>query len=270
MLTDPARRSCAVLGSPIAHSLSPVMHRRAYAELGLDWTYDAIEVDEAGLAEFLDGLDGSWRGLSLTMPLKRVAVDLVDEVTDAVRSVSALNTIVLDGGRRLGDNTDIPGMVSALEERRVREVRTATVVGAGATAASALAALHSAGLESVSLLVREPARADELARLVRGWGVEVAIGRLDEPVPGADLLVSTVPSAAVGTYARTWCERSGAVFDVIYDPWPTALASAAREAGRPVVSGLDLLAHQAALQVALMTGATVDAAALREAAISAV
>lgn len=260
---------CAVLGSPIAHSRSPAMHRRAYAELGLDWTYDAYEVDEAGLAPFLDGLDDRWRGLSLTMPLKRVAVGLVDEVSDRVRSVKALNTIVFDGGRRIGDNTDIPGVTAALAERGVVGVRSAVVVGAGATAASCLSALRAEGLEAVTLVVRDPERASEVAALAQGWGVQVAVACLGDPLPAADLLVSTVPSAAVEPYAKAWCAGVGAVFDVIYDPWPTTLASCAQEVGLSVTSGLDLLAHQAALQVALMTGQAFDAATLRTAALEA-
>lgn len=256
-----------MLGSPIAHSLSPVMHRRAYAELGLDWAYDAVDVGEAELPGFLDQLDESWRGLSLTMPLKRVAVDLVDEVSQRVRAVAALNTIVFDGDRRIGDNTDIPGATAALAERGVREVRRVMVVGAGATAASCLAALRTEGLESAILVVRDPARAAGLAEVARGWGIDVMVAGLDEVPAPADLLISTVPSAAVAPYAGRWCERVRAVFDVIYDPWPTPLAAAAASAGLPVVSGLDLLAHQAALQVALMTGSTVDAAVLRTAAL---
>ncbi|MDN5851841.1 MAG: shikimate dehydrogenase [Actinomycetia bacterium] len=256
-----------MLGSPIGHSLSPAMHRRAYAELGLDWTYEALEVDEAGLVPFLDGLGDRWRGLSLTMPLKRVAVGLVDEVSDRVRSVSALNTIVFDGGRRFGDNTDIPGVTAALAERGVAGVRHAVVVGAGATAAACLLALRSEGLEAATLVVRDAARANEVAELARGWGLEVTVAQLGDPWRPADLLVSTVPSAAVEPYAAAWCARVGAVFDVIYDPWPTTLASGARAAGLPVTSGLDLLAHQAALQVAMMTGLTIDADILRTAAL---
>ena len=258
---------CAVLGSPIGHSRSPAMHRRAYAELGLDWTYEAHEVDEAGLAPFLDGLDDRWRGLSLTMPLKRVAVGLVDEVSDRVRSVSALNTIVFDGGRRIGDNTDIPGVTAALVERGIDDVRHAVVVGAGATAASCLSALRAEGLRTATLVVRDPARASALADMARCWGVDTAVSRLDEWRNDADLLVSTVPSEAVAAHAGQWCERVGAVFDVIYDPWPTRLASAAEAAGIPVASGLDLLAHQAALQVELMTGMSIDADLLRTAAL---
>ena len=111
------RRRCAVLGSPIAHSLSPVLHRAAYDALGLDWSYDAVEVSEDGLPGFLDGLDGSWRGLSLTMPLKRTVVPLLDEMSARAAQARAANTVVLDAGRRVGHNTDIPGAVAAIRER---------------------------------------------------------------------------------------------------------------------------------------------------------
>lgn len=109
-------RRAAVLGSPIAHSLSPVLHRAAYAELGLDdWSYDRFEVDEAALPGFVAGLDASWAGLSLTMPLKRAIIPLLDEISATAASVEAVNTVVLtEDGRRVGDNTDIPGMIAAL------------------------------------------------------------------------------------------------------------------------------------------------------------
>ncbi|MGW1148223.1 shikimate dehydrogenase, partial [Streptomyces sp. NPDC002454] len=130
------RTRAAVLGSPIAHSLSPVLHRAAYAELGLDaWSYDRFEVDEAALPDFLAGLGPQWAGLSLTMPLKRAVIPLLDEVSDTAAAVEAVNTVVLtEDGRRTGDNTDVPGMVAALRERGVETVDSAAVLGAGATA----------------------------------------------------------------------------------------------------------------------------------------
>lgn len=119
--TSETGRRAAVLGSPIAHSLSPVLHRAAYAELGLDdWSYDRFEVDEAGLPGFVGELDDSWAGLSLTMPLKRAIIPLLDEISDTAASVEAVNTVVFrEDGRRVGDNTDIPGMIAALRERNV-------------------------------------------------------------------------------------------------------------------------------------------------------
>lgn len=134
-MTSSARRA-AVLGSPIGHSLSPVLHRAAYAELGLTgWSYDRFDVDEAALPGFLKELEAgpdSWAGLSLTMPLKRAVIPLLDGISDTAASVEAVNTLVFaEDGRRLGDNTDIPGMVAALRERGVERVDSAAVLGAG-------------------------------------------------------------------------------------------------------------------------------------------
>ena len=156
---EPTRR-CAVLGSPVAHSLSPVLHRAAYRALGLSgWTYEAHDVDEAGLAAFLDALDDGWRGLSLTMPLKRTVLPLLDEVDEQAARASAANTVLLHGGRRSGHNTDVPGAVGALQERRQGPLRRAVVLGGGATAGSVVLALADLGCEDVTLMVRDPARA---------------------------------------------------------------------------------------------------------------
>ncbi|MFI5099653.1 MAG: shikimate dehydrogenase, partial [Actinomycetes bacterium] len=137
----------AVLGSPVAHSLSPVLHRAAYAYLGLDWTYEAVECDEAGLAGFVAGLTAQWAGLSLTMPLKTAVLGLLDETDEPIRLARAANTLLLRDGRRVGANTDVPGMVAALAELGVGGggAGRATVLGAGATARSALVSLAAAG-----------------------------------------------------------------------------------------------------------------------------
>ncbi|MGH3357140.1 MAG: shikimate dehydrogenase [Nocardioidaceae bacterium] len=251
---------CAVLGSPVAHSLSPVLHRAAYRELGLAWEYDAIEVTEEELPDFLDGLRPPWRGLSLTMPLKRAVLPLLDEVSETARAAGAANTLLLDvHGRRTGENTDVPGMVSALEERGVSRVATAVVVGGGATATSAVLALSRMGCHSVTLWVREPARARETleaaARVTGAPSVQVAGAETPVEDQGeVDLVLSTIPASAQEPVAVGLAERAAAVFDVLYDPWPTPLARAATSAHRPLVSGLDLLLHQATRQVELMTG----------------
>ena len=247
---------CAVLGSPIAHSLSPTLHRAAYAELGLDWSYDAIEMESAGLEAFLGGLDEDWRGLSLTMPLKRTVVPLLDEA-DAWAEVSgAANTVVLDEGRRFGHNTDVPGAVAALAEQVTAPLRRAVVLGGGATAASVLLALSELGCTEARLLVRNPARAVEtLSALDRhGRGPGIWVGRLEDGFDSPDIVVSTIPA---GAQTPALVEASGSaavVFEVLYDPWPTPLAQAAIARDQQLVGGLDLLVHQAALQVQLMTG----------------
>ncbi|WP_432104402.1 shikimate dehydrogenase, partial [Streptomyces sp. bgisy091] len=251
-------RRAAVLGSPIAHSLSPVLHRAAYAALGLDtWSYDRFEVDEAALPGFVQGLDSSWAGLSLTMPLKRAVIPLLDGISATAASVEAVNTVVFDeDGGRTGDNTDIPGMIAALRERGVEKVEAAAVLGAGATASSALAALAEICSGQVTAYVRSAARADEM----RGWGerlgVDVRIADwadADEALH-APLVIATTPAGATDALAEAIPAAPGTLFDVLYDPWPTALASRWSGAGAQVVGGLDLLVHQAVLQVEQMTG----------------
>ena len=135
--------TAGVIGDPVAHSLSPGLHRAAYEELGLThWSYDRFEIDEAALPGFLGGLGPEWAGLSLTMPLKRAVIPLLDEISDTAASVEAVNTVVFtEAGRRVGDNTDVPGIVAALREHGIEHVGSAAILGAGATASSALAAL---------------------------------------------------------------------------------------------------------------------------------
>jgi shikimate dehydrogenase len=262
-------RRCAVLGSPVRHSLSPVLHRAAYDVLGLDWSYEAVEMGTEGLPAFLDALDRSWRGLSLTMPLKRAVVPLLDEMTDRARVAGAANTVVLEAGRRSGDNTDVPGAAAALTERWDGPVDRAVVLGGGATAASVLLALADLGCRKATLLVREPARAEETLAAVRRHPrpPALSVARLGErPARDPDVLVSTIPASAQGDAELRLAGTAGVVFEVRYDPWPTPLAAAAQRAGRPLVGGLDLLVHQAVVQVELMTGAaTAPLAAMRTA-----
>lgn len=248
----------AVLGSPIAHSLSPVLHRAAYAALGLDgWTYDRFEINERTLPGFIDGLDAAWVGLSLTMPLKRAIIPLLDEVTETAASVEAVNTVVFEEkGRRVGDNTDIPGMVAALRERGVNKVESAAVLGAGATASSALAALAQICTGSVTAYVRSRERGNEM----RAWGdrlsvdVRIADWAQAGEIVGAPLVIATTPASATDELAASLTVPDGVLFDVLYDPWPTPLAAAWSSRNCPVISGIDLLVHQALLQVQKFTG----------------
>jgi shikimate dehydrogenase len=268
----PARR-CAVVGSPIVHSLSPALHRAAYAELGLDWTYDPVEVDSTGLEEFIVGLDESWRGLSLTMPLKRTVVPLLDSADDWVRLSGVANTLVLDEGRRHGFNTDIPGAIAAMQERLPTPARSAVVLGGGATATSVLLALAELGCTTATVLVRDPTRAEETVAVVskHSHAPALSVGTIDDALQGgtidADLVVSTIPGSAQTPAVLALCAEVPAVFEVVYDPWPTPLAKAVLEDGRLLVAGLDLLAHQAVGQVQRMTGKAVSVDLLREAGV---
>lgn len=258
MASADGRHRAAVLGSPIAHSLSPVLHRAAYAELGLGgWSYDRFEIDEQALPGFIEGLDGAWAGLSLTMPLKRAIIPLLDGISETAASVEAVNTVVFtEDGRRTGDNTDIPGMIAALRERGVEKTESAAVLGAGATASSALAALSAICTGPVTAYVRSRERGDEM----RGWGerlgvdVRIADWAEAEQALSAPLVIATTPAGATDGLAAAVPERPGTVFDVLYEPWPTPLAAAWAARGGAVVGGLDLLVHQAVLQVEQMTG----------------
>ncbi|WP_019634494.1 shikimate dehydrogenase [Actinomadura atramentaria] len=259
----------AVLGSPVAHSLSPALHRAAYAAMGLDdWSYTAVECAEDGLAGFLDGLDAGWAGLSLTMPLKRVALDLADEASDLAVAVGGANTLVLRDGRRVADNTDVHGIVAALTEAGLGDPGSALVLGGGATAASAFAALARLGLDSVRLAVRSPERAAASVAAGERFGLAVEVSPLDRVPELLDvgLVVSTLPGGAADAFAAPVAASGAALFDVVYAPWPTALAAAVSAAGRPVVGGFAMLLHQAVRQVALMTGrADVPVEAMRAA-----
>ncbi|CAL9371858.1 Shikimate dehydrogenase (NADP(+)) [Streptomyces sp. enrichment culture] len=253
-----APRRAAVLGSPIAHSLSPVLHRTAYEELGLTgWTYDRFEVDEAALPGFLDRLGPEWAGLSLTMPLKRAVIPLLDEVGETAASVEAVNTVVFtEDGRRVGDNTDIPGMVAALRERGIEQVGSAAILGAGATASSALAALARICTGEVVAYVRSGARAAEMRQWGERLGVDVRTADWEDAAEAlrAPLVVATTPAGTTDALASAVPEAPATLFDVLYDPWPTALAARWSAYGGAVVGGLDLLVHQAVLQVEQMTG----------------
>ncbi|MFE6532396.1 shikimate dehydrogenase [Streptomyces rochei] len=252
------RRRAAVLGSPIAHSLSPMLHRAAYAELGLEgWSYDRFEVDEEALPGFFDRLGPEWAGLSLTMPLKRAVIPLLDTISETAASVDAVNTVVLtEDGRRTGDNTDIPGMVAALREHGIEKAETAAILGAGATASSALAALTRICTGEITVYVRSEARAAEM----RGWAerleadVRIADWADAEEALRAPLVVATTPAGTTDALAGAVPEMPATLFDVLYDPWPTTLAARWSAYGGAVVSGLDLLLHQAVLQVEQMTG----------------
>ncbi|MQA79864.1 MAG: shikimate dehydrogenase [Streptosporangiales bacterium] len=255
----------AVLGSPVTHSLSPVLHRAAYAELGLDWSYEAIECGEDELPGFVSGLDDSWAGLSLTMPLKRVALDVADSVTPLARDVGAANTLVLGDGRT-ADNTDVPGLRVALTEAGLNRPRRPVLLGGGATACSAAAALAGLGATGVVAVVRSEARAAELRTVAERFGMTCRFAGWpgDDELSAADLVVSTVPGGTTDALVP-YADRVVALFDVAYAPWPTALAAAVESSGGTVVGGFELLLHQAALQVVAMTGREAPVAAMRRA-----
>lgn len=259
-----------MLGRPIAHSLSPALHRAAYVALALDWNYEAIDCDEAGLPGLLAERRG-WAGFSCTMPLKRAVLAVADEIRPAASAIGAGNTLLpRPGGGWIADNTDVTGILATLGEAGVAP-SSVTVLGAGGTAQAAVAAVAELGIERCSVLVRDASRTAAVHAAADALGVLIEVATLEVSAAGlsADLIVSTLPRGAADPFAAAGWHAGQTVLDVVYDPWPTRLAAAAAASGARVLSGSRLLLHQAAAQVELMTGrpAPVDAmrAALRAA-----
>lgn len=254
-MTGPIHRA-AVLGKPVAHSLSPVIHNAGYAAAGLaGWSYTAIECAESELAALVGDLGPEWAGLSLTMPLKEVALSVATEVTPVAAAVGAANTLVRATSGWRADNTDIPGMVDALGD--VPGGASFTVLGAGGTARAAIAAAAQAGAGRVTVVARRPEAVAELRPVAEAVGVPFAAAGWEDAAAraSADVVISTVPKGVADQLAAEVAWRPSTVlFDALYDPWPTPLAAAAVAAGCRVVSGLDLLLAQAIGQWEQFTG----------------
>ncbi len=258
-----ARMHAAVCGDPIAHSLSPVLHSAAYEYLGLDADYERLRVGESELANVISQLTEAWLGLSLTMPLKEIARELIGPREALVDDVESANTIYRNAhGEWALANTDVEGARSAIARvQGDRTLRTALVFGSGATARSVVRALPDLGVRDVAITARrsEPARA--LATRAAAWGLRVTPwewNSLNPDLAASDLVVSAVPGDAVIPVH----EGQGVLLDVAYHPWPTPLAASWRG---PVASGRDMLVGQALRQIQLMTGHEVPAKVLYDA-----
>jgi shikimate dehydrogenase len=290
-----AGKRAAVLGHPIAHSLSPLLHQAAYAALGLgEWRYAAVDVEEAGLAAYLGASGPGWAGWSLTMPLKRAIRPLLVRESDLARDVGAVNTVLVSPDGLEGFNTDVHGMVEAFGECGVHagqrsgpdpgqpmdapeqiQGRRATVLGGGATAASAIAALRELGCAELVVHVRSPLRAADLQAAAARLGVGLRLApftatELTASVGQSDLVISTLPAGVADSLVADGVtaavrSRRPVLLDVVYDPWPTLLARAWSAAGAPVAGGLVMLVHQAYGQVHLMTGRRPPVAEMRAA-----
>ncbi len=255
---EPGRRA-AVCGKPIGHSLSPVIHNAGFAAVGLtSWRYDAFECAEAELPDLIAGLGPEWVGLSLTMPLKQVALQVAATSSRVAAAVGAANTLIRHAdGSWHADNTDVTGMVAVLRAAGVPDAPKLTVLGGGGTARAALAAAAELGTTQVTVVTRRQEALDELQRAAAALGVRIIGARwADAPAAfSADAVISTVPKGAADHLAPAVSWQPGTVFfDALYDPWPTPLAAAASAAGSTVSSGLDLLLAQAISQFEQFTG----------------
>lgn len=242
------RHRLAVWGAPIAHSKSPALHSAAYRVLGLDWEYGRREVDATGFATAWGELDASWRGLSLTMPLKEQAFAVAFTRDRHAELTGAVNTLLL-GERPSGFNTDVSGIIDALAEDAITALQSVRILGAGATAASALVAAVELGAVRVDVRARRLERGAAMAELGTRLGASVDVDSFDAPANPVDLTIATLPSGTVldAAVARALATSGGALFDAAYAPWPSALGTLWHTG--PVVSGLGMLLHQAVRQI---------------------
>ena len=257
------RHRAAVLGSPIAHSLSPALHRAAYEALGLDFTYDAIEMTPQGMPEFLTSLDDTWIGLSLTMPLKESVQPLLAEIDELALRTSSVNTVYRRDAGWAGSNTDVFGISTALREVLTSEPRSARILGAGATARSAVAAMSDLGVQSLLICARRATQAQEIAQLAESFGIRAAVSDLEPVSVLEDLLISVLPGDVAAPWAAISISSSATLLDASYHPWPSALAAV--WPNERVASGRDMLLWQATQQVTLMTGLAAPVDAMRAA-----
>ena len=258
----------AVLGLPVSHSLSPAMHTAGYAAAGLEssWQYTAVDCAEGELAAFVAGLDESWRGLSLTMPLKEAALAVADHVDPRATALGAANTLARGPDGWTAYNTDAPGITDALRAAGAVSVERMAVLGGGGTARAALGAAVDLGAD-VTVYVRRPEAGDDLRPVAHALGVPMTVETWGRAADAAtyDVVISTVPKGGADALAVAAWAAPTVVFDVIYDPWPTPLAESARRAGCPIVSGLDLLLAQGVRQFELFTATPAPVEAMRAA-----
>lgn len=243
----------AVLGSPVSHSLSPVLHNSAYKFLGLDHTYSAIEVSESDFPNFISSLDDSWLGVSLTMPLKEVAFKVATFVDLVATQTGAINTLIFSDGIS-GFNTDVAGIVDSFIEQGLARADTGTLFGSGATARSALVAMAQLGITQVQCIARNMLDVAQLIEL--GEGIDVVVSHslaLDSNWLTSDVVINTTPVGVLDEIAKDIWQPKGILLDVVYHPWPTQLAASWEISGGSVTSGLSMLLHQAAHQIALLT-----------------
>lgn len=245
------RTRLAVLGSPIGHSKSPAIQRAAYGVLGLPWSYESADVTGETLSGYVSSRDGSWRGLSLTMPLKRDVLSLLDSREPLVDIVGGANTVLFTDDGLRGFNTDVAGVERSFQSAGIDHLGTVWILGAGATAASVIAGVARLGASQVIVFARTPSKATALVDLGTAVGVQVEARPwgVDESLAAPSAIVSTVPGGENDLAFAESIRSSSALFDVAYDPWPSTLAIQWADAGGTVISGYDLLVNQAVGQV---------------------
>jgi shikimate dehydrogenase len=260
--------NAAVLGSPIAHSLSPLIHSLAYEQLGIAGQYEAIEIQAGGLANFLSQTDKNC--LSLTMPLKEEAMKVADVITDIAGRISCGNTLSLRDGKWNLTSTDVSGFDYALKMHGIEKVDSVLIIGAGATARAAIASV-SAITTNVAVVSRNPERETAVTK-ASSIDVTFLPWEITDALNDADLVINTTPGQATDYFLSAINKPRGTLFEVLYHPWPTVISKAWSDCQAQVIDGLDLLIHQAIAQVEIFTGVACDRellyAKMREAALA--
>lgn len=244
----------AVLGSPILHSLSPTLHKRAYEILGINGTFEAIEVSASDLGSFLQTRDSSWTGFSLTMPLKEEAMKFASEISRVAAQVSSTNTLIRTPDGWSATSTDVNGFVESLHQHGYSKFESVLIIGSGATARAAAAAC--AQFTSSLVVVHRSAAREEFMRLAAP-NIEMTFMNWTTKLPVAELVINTTPKSAADIFIDQ-INLPSVFFESLYNPWPTKLLQHLRAKGVFGIDGLDLLIQQGMDQIALMTGISLD------------
>jgi len=254
----------AVLGSPIVHSLSPLLHELAYRELGISGEYSKLEVRSGELSTFLTSLDDSWTGFSLTMPLKEEIINCVAEVSPLSKKIRSANTLYRTSGYWQATTTDVSGFIHSLQSHSVKCEGNVLIIGAGATARAAAAACDGWSSQ-ITIMARSSRGADEILKSVDSAEMNFVSWGDEESIQAAQLIISTTPEGATDSLIQVFPTKPESVFfDVLYKPWPTQALLTWRENGGYVIDGLDLLIHQAISQVEIFTASPIDRSSMAQ------
>jgi shikimate dehydrogenase len=250
----------AVLGSPISHSLSPLLHNTAYAQLGIQGSYEAIEVNAGGLDKFMDGRDATWTGFSLTMPLKEEAIEYADHVDELAKRINSANTLYRDGGVWRATSTDVIGFSQALKSHKIAIKGHVVILGAGATARAAAAACDGSAAH-ITVINRSLSRVQGMSDAVIDSELRFLNWDNLSVLSDADLVISTVPAGVTDSIELPQ-KPTAPFFEALYKPWPTPASALWASRGGFVIDGLDLLIHQAIAQIQIFTGKVFDSSAM--------
>ncbi|MEN9737794.1 MAG: hypothetical protein RJA26_1027 [Actinomycetota bacterium] len=249
-------RKLAVLGSPINHSKSPIIHNAAYRVLGLNWNYEKVEVRKGGLRPFVEALEPEWLGLSVTMPLKEEAAKFAESLDKSAEATRAVNTLVRTETGWAGYNTDVFGIIQAISQANLGTINSVLVIGSGSTATSAVAALSQlAPNASVRVFARNARTQKQLVEFAKALGLSAKrVGNLARNARNVDLTIATLPGGALDEVAARLAKKrsfspTGALLDVAYQPWPSQFASIWATKGQTIISGLEMLLWQAVAQI---------------------